>query len=306
MLRPAIFVTLFVLSFSLKAQQQAMFTQYMFNGLALNPAYAGSHESISATALSRVQWVGIEGAPTTHTFSVHTPIPSKNIAIGGIFSKDNIGVSSQNSMFLSYAYWINLTNGSRLSFGLQGGLRSNNINYTDLGVNDPNLSSAEGGIKPNIGLGAYWYGARYYLGLSAPTVFQNSFQPKSGSNADLEGFGLTDVSHIYLTGGMLFDLSPIIKLKPSFLIKSVAGAPLELDLNANVIFDDKVWLGLSYRSFDAMSFLFDFQATPQFRLGYAYDYTLSDLKVATSGSHEIMLNYRFVFSNNKIVTPRYF
>ncbi|RED97428.1 PorP/SprF family type IX secretion system membrane protein [Marinoscillum furvescens] len=283
------------------AQQQPMYTQYMFNTLAVNPAYAGSHESISATALSRIQWVGVDGAPNTHTFSIHSPVPGRKIAIGAMFSHDQIGVSKQTTAQLSYAYRIQMKR-STLSLGLQGGIRSNRTNYNELGVNDTNLQGSEFAVRPNFGVGAYYYTGRCYLGVSVPTVIKNNWSKASDENQVIG----TDIPHFFITAGMLIDISPLVKIKPSTLIKSVQGAPVEIDINANVILDDKVWVGLSYRSFDALSMILELQVNPQLRFGYAYDLTVSDLRQVNSGSHELMLNYRFVYERTKIVTPRYF
>ncbi len=289
-----------VFSLSLQAQQQAMFTQYMFNGLAINPAYAGSHESISATALARIQWVGIDGAPRTQTFSVHSPIPGKNIGLGAFFAHDELGVTEQNTLYLSYAYRMQMSKGT-LAFGIQGGLRTSSINYGDLGVNDPNLQSNISESSPNFGAGLFYSTDRFYLGASIPVLMNNELG--AGDNSDIQS---KQIRHFFATAGYVFDLSPVLKLKPSGLIKSVSGAPIEMDINANLIINDLVWFGLSYRSFDSISFLFDLQVNPQLRFGYAYDYTTTNLGQANSGSHEFMINYRFVFAKNKIVTPRYF
>ena len=289
-----------VAGLSLNAQQQAMFTQYMFNGLAINPAYAGSHESISATALARVQWVGIEGAPRTQTFSVHSPIPGKNIGLGAFFAHDELGVTEQNTLYLSYAYRMKMSKGT-LALGIQGGLRSSSINYSDLGVNDPNLQSNISESSPNFGAGLFYSTERFYAGASVPVLMNNEIG--SGDNSDVQS---QQIRHFFLTAGYVFDLSPVLKLKPSTLIKSVSGAPIEMDINANLIINDLVWFGLSYRSGDSIDLLFDLQINPQLRFGYAYDYTLSDLGQVNTGTHEFMINYRFVFAKNKIVTPRYF
>ncbi len=297
----ALFLFLFIVSIcQLQAQQQPMYTQYMFNGLAINPAYAGSHESISATALARIQWVGIEGAPRSQTFSIHSPIPNKNIGLGAFFSHDELGVTEQNTLYLSYAYMMQTGSGT-LSFGLQGGLQSTSINYADLGLNDQNLQLSASEMAPNFGAGLFYASQRFYAGASIPVLL----------NKEISGINNSDVSanqirHFFLTAGYVFDLTPVLKLKPSGLVKSVSGAPLEMDINANLIINDRVWFGLSYRSFDSISALFDLQVNPQLRFGYAYDYTTTDLGQANSGSHEFMLNYRFVFSKSKIVTPRYF
>jgi type IX secretion system PorP/SprF family membrane protein len=283
------------------SQQQVMFTQYMFNGLVINPAYAGSHEAISLTALSRIQWVGVDGAPNTQTFSIHSPVPNKNIGIGAFFVRDQIGVSTENNFFLSYAYKVKMGKGS-LSMGLHGGFSSLDINYTELGIDDSKFQGSEGSFKPNFGAGLYYVSNRFYAGASSPYILRSKTK-----NASLPSDIQTDqIQHFYLTSGAIFDISPLIKLKPSILAKVVSGAPVEFDFNANVLFDEKLWVGLSYRSFDSIDLLLELQFNPRFRLGYAYDITTSDLRKVNSGSHEIMINYRFVFNKSKIVTPRYF
>ena len=282
------------------SQQQAMYTQYMFNGLAINPAYAGSHESISLTAISRFQWLDIEGAPETHTVSAHSPIPGKNIGIGLVFSNDKIGVTTQNSVYFSYSYKIDLSL-FKLSMGLQAGFNDFVNNYQDLGVNDPNLQGSFRRLNPNFGVGLFASSDKFYAGLSIPTALKRKMT--FDENAEIS---VTELPHIYLTGGYVFDVNPLVKIKPSMLLKTVVGAPMEVDINANLILDDKVWVGVSYRSFDAISALLDFQINPQFRVGYAYDFTVSELRKSTTGSHEIMLLCRLVSDKKRIVTPRYF
>ncbi len=294
-----LFIITITISFLGWGQQQAMYTQYMFNGLAINPAYAGSHQTISMSALARFQWVGIEGAPRTQTFSLHSPIPGKKASFGLLFSRDEIGVSSQNALALSAAYRIDMRKGT-LSLGLQGGLRSNEISYADLSINDPKYQYNLSGTTPDVGAGIYFYNSRLYAGVSIPSLLKSDLVSIDG------GSGSTSIPHFFFTTGIVLELSPVIKLKPSTLIKYVSGAPMEIDVNANLILDDKVWIGASYRSLDAISFLLDFQATTQLRVGYSYDYGLTDLARLSSGSHEIMLNYRFVFRRSKVITPRYF
>ncbi len=288
---------------SSQAQQQVMFTQYMFNGLVLNPAYAGSHEAISFTALSRVQWVGIEGAPNSQSFTAHSPVPNRNIAIGGMFVRDNIGVTNQNSFFLSYAYRVLLSSGS-LSFGLNGGFSDTRLAYSELGVSDENLSANQRTIKPNFGTGIYFKHSKFNVGISAPFILNNILNEKNGGV--ITEVPTNQIRHYYITGGYVFDLNPIIKFRPSLLVKMVTGAPVEIDVNANVIIDDKIWIGVSYRSFDSINAILELQANTQFRFGYAYDFTTSDLRTVSSGSHEVMINYRLRYQEHKIITPRYF
>ena len=285
------------------SQQQVMFTQYMFNGLVLNPAYAGSHESISMTALSRVQWVGLDGAPNTQTFSIHSPVPDKNFALGGFFVRDNIGVTSENNFFLSYAYRIRTKSGT-ISMGIQGGMSSVRTSFDDLSVQDANLRGTSSKMKPNFGAGLYYRTERFYFGASAPYILRNSDSDQVSSLP--QEINTDQIQHYYLTSGVVLDISPLVKVKPSLLVKAVSGAPVEFDINANFLFDEKLWLGVSYRSFDSIDLLLELQLNSQFRLGYAYDITVTELAGVNSGSHEIMLNYRLIFSKSKIVTPRYF
>lgn len=307
-LKGIILVVLVVIAQSGYAQQDAMFTQYMFNGLVLNPAYAGSHEALSATALLRKQWVNVDGAPSTQTLSMHTPYEAKRMGFGLQLVHDKIGVSNETNIYGSYSYWVPMGNG-RLSMGLQAGvnmLRSEFdelvlINEGDPGFDDASFSA----VKPNFGAGLYYYTDRFYVGLSAPRLLRNNYGqlPSSVSTND---FSFRQERHYYLTAGYLFELSPNVKLKPSFLVKQVSNAPVEVDLNANVLFVDRLWLGVSLRSGDSFDFLAQFLVNNQLSIGYAYDLTTSSLKSQTSGSHEVMVNYLFSFGDKKILTPRYF
>ncbi len=284
------------------AQQMAMYTQYMFNGLALNPAYAGSHETISATGLMRIQWVGVEGAPQTQTFSIHSPIPGKSAAFGAVFSHDNLGITNQDALNISFAYRIKGPK-TTLAFGIQGGFVNYDISFGNLGIADPQLQSVLGGFKPNFGAGIYIYSEKFYFGASAPMILRNDITAEEQTNVDIQS---TQLPHWFVTAGTLIDLSAMVKMKPSFLVKSVEGAPLEFDVNTNFILDDKLWLGLSYRTSGSVSFLTDLQINTQLRVGYAYDYALSDINQITSGSHEFVINYRLVYKSEKIQSPRYF
>lgn len=283
-------------------QQQAMYTQYMFNGLAINPAYAGSQESLTMTALAREQWLGLEGAPSSQTFSMHGPFKGRKIALGLLLTHDQIGVTDQYGAYAVYAYRIKLAKGT-LSTGLQAGFNSYRASFSKVVVrqgDDITFSSDDlRSFLPNIGAGAYYNTQRFYVGFSLPHLLANPYPGEDGSQAQ-------QYRHWFLTSGYVFDVSPNLKLKPNVLVKAVEGAPLEVDINANFLLNEILWLGASYRSFDAVSFLVEFQATSQFRFGYAYDYTLTDLRSFHTGSHELMLNYRFLRKNKKMLTPRYF
>ena len=287
---------------SAQAQQRMMFTQYMFNGLAINPAYAGSQASLDLTALAREQWVGLEGAPSSQTFSAHTPLRNKKIALGFLLTRDKIGVSSQTGLYGVYAYRIKLKEGT-LSAGLQLGFDSYRTSFSAVRVEDDQdqhfIRDDAQAFLPNVGTGVYYTTQRFYAGFSAPYLLNNLYPGAEQNRA-------RQFRHWFASAGYVFDLNRELKLKPNVLVKAVQGAPVEVDINANLLIKETLWVGMSYRSFDALSWLVELQATPQFRLGYAYDMTVSPLKQTNSGSHELMLNYRLSFQKSKVITPRYF
>lgn len=284
------------------AQQQIMFTQYMFNGLAINPAYAGSHESVSATALVRKQWTGLDGAPSTQTFSVHSPIRNQKMSLGLLMLHDKIGVTDQTGIYGSYAYRISFSEKAKLALGLQAGVAFYNAQFSKVSTTDPTFANNDvHESHPSFGFGIYYNTNRFYVGLSAPQLNQfktNKNNPDSDSKI---------IRHYFFTTGYVFDLSPALKLKPNILIKAVNGAPIELDLNANLLIQDVIWVGVSWRSFDSFDAILQAQLTDQLQIGYSYDFaTTSAISRVNNGSHEIMLNYRFSFNRNRVITPRYF
>lgn len=283
------------------SQQQVMFTQYMFNGLALNPAYAGSQESLSISALSRKQWVGLDGAPSTQTLSAHSPIANRTSA-GLLVLHDKIGVTEQTGAYASFAYRIPLNDKGKLSFGLQGGMSFYNANFSNVSQSDPTF--AMGDVReshPNIGFGLYYSTDRFYVGASSPQLLENRFD-KSNDDSDSR-----IIRHYFATAGYVFDLNHSLKLKPNVLVKNVEGAPMQIDLNANLLINEIIWVGVSWRSFDSFDALLQLQVTDQLQFGYAYDFaTTTDLSRVNSGSHEFMLNFRFKDKKSRIITPRYF
>ena len=284
------------------AQQQPMFTQYMFNSLAINPAYAGSQDALSLTALAREQWIGVEGRPSTQTFSAHAPIPDKKIAAGLLMTHDAIGITNQYGFYGMYAYRIKLRTGT-LSMGLQAGFNSYRIGFSSVPIEDQDdrhfAADDAQSFLPNFGAGLYYSTKRFYAGLSAPHLFNNDYPGGELSQA-------RQYRHWFASLGYVFDLNPSLKLKPNVLIKAVQGAPVEVDLNANLLIKEIIWVGASYRSLDAVSALVELQATPRFRIGYAYDLSVTDMRQVNTGSHELMLNYRLPLEKSKIITPRYF
>ncbi len=300
-----LFLCIVGLTPQLRAQQEAMYTQYMFNGLALNPAYAGSHESLSATLLFRDQWTGLPGAPSTQTFSIHSPIRNAKIALGLQVIHDKIAIFNQYGVNGSYAYRI-FTDKGTISLGMQLGFTSYNADLSALGPQDPTDPVFQGDVNkvmPNFGAGIYYYTDKFYLGLSAPQLVTNSLT-EDVIEIDTDA---RQERHYFLTAGYMFELSHNVKLKPNILIKAVEGAPIQMDLNANFLFSEVLWLGVSWRSLSDFNGLVEIQLTDQLLLGYSYDFaTTTDLSRINSGSHELMLNYRFRYAKNKVITPRYF
>ena len=290
------------------AQQQPMYTQYMFNGLVLNPAYAGSHETFTATAMLRKQWVGIEGAPETQTFSAHSPLdglknrrrPGSPVSLGLILFHDRVAITDQTGLLASYAYRLLLKNGSSLSFGLQGGFSQLRIRYSELELDDPAFSGGDiTQWQPDFGAGIYYQSERFYAGLSSPQMLH--------SKSYVNGTTLSMAPHYFLSTGYVFDATTTVKIKPSILIKSLSGAVFQYDLNCNIFLNEVLNLGISWRSFESVGTMIQFQFHTRFSLGYAYDIPYgSEVSAMSSGSHEIMVNYRVPKKKVRIINPRFF
>ena len=285
------------------SQQVATYAQYMFNGLAINPAYAGSHDALSATALSRFQNVGLPGAPQTQTISVHSPLRNKKVALGLLFIHDKISVINQTGIHFSYAYRIRVSQKATLSMGLQGGIGFYRAQYTQLETyqsNDPAFSKDIRESRPNIGAGFYYYTQRTYFGISAPHLVNNVF------DRGVQYETVYQNKPIILTGGYVIPLNRLLKFKPNGLLKILDGTPVEFDVNANFLFDEVLWLGLSYKSSHTVALQTQLQLNDQLQLGYSYQITAGPIRTVELGSHEMMLNYRFRFNKKGLVTPRYF
>ncbi|MGK7393613.1 MAG: PorP/SprF family type IX secretion system membrane protein [Candidatus Cyclobacteriaceae bacterium M3_2C_046] len=297
-----IIFTLFALP--IFGQHHALYSQYMFNGLAINPAYAGSSESTQLTALSKWQWVGMENAPATFTFSAHTPLKQKNVGIGLTVVHDQVAVFKQSGIYGSYAYKIPFGQGV-LSLGLQAGFSSNNFNLSQLSIrdfNDPNFVNQDiKTISPNFGTGIYYQSERYYVGLSMPQIINHSYTMEKDQleyNHQVQTY--------FLSGGFLIDLNQDLKLKPNFLVNVTEGAPLEYDLNVNTLIKDILWVGASVQSLNSLNGIIELQMTDQLRFGYAHNFMINELNVMNYSSHEIMINYDLTFFKNSYSSPRYF
>lgn len=299
----------------LTAQQDTRYSQYMFNGLVLNPAYAGTRDAISATAFYRNQWSDIEGAPRTISMSLHSPFGERErVGLGIYLENDRIGVTDRYSLFGSYSYKFEMGNGI-LSTGLQTGL----VHYTSrlsqviTGSDDPDIFNEDiNWLKPNFGAGLYYYTDNYYMGLSVPNMID--YQSREEGNIDGELAKLTRQYIQYLfTAGMVKELNEAIKLKPSILLKSIpAVAPFQMDANVSFLIRDALWLGATYRSNqdfapESASFLAAYRLGNGLMFGYSYDVSLNEIRSYTSGSHEIMLNFDKVKGGGEsVVSPRYF
>ena len=303
LLKAIIVLILFYTSKSI-AQQDAQFTQYMYNTIQVNPAYAGSRGTLSIFGIYRAQWVGLEGAPTTTNASLHSPINNSRVGFGVSFSKDEIGISVRKTVSTDFSYTINTSEDYKLSFGLKGSANLFNVDYTKLNkydINDPKFqNNIENQFSPNIGAGVYYHSNKLYAGFSIPFILETKHFDNNATSI------AKDALHFYFISGYVFDISETTKFKPAFLIKSVKGAPLQADVTANFMFFDKFVLGAAWRWSAAVSALAGFQIDSNWFLGYTYDSETTKLANYNSGSHEIFLRYEFKGKQEKIISPRFF
>ena len=289
------------LTSKLQAQQDPQFTHYMYNMSVMNPAYATDNaDVINLGGLYRAQWVGIKGAPTTQTFFAHKPL-SKRVEVGLSVVHDEIGdVVKENNIFADFAYVLPLNESVKLSFGIKAGVTLFDTDFNGFVLTDPNIDPAfQNNISqtfPNIGAGTYLFGSNYYVGFSAPNLMTSRHIETINGHA---GSGVESV-HFFLTGGYVFTFNgnDNFKLKPAFMAKGVEGAPVSLDLTTNALINNKFELGVGYRLGDSVSGLASFYVTPTLRIGYSYDYTLSNLSSFNSGSHEVFI--LFDLDKNKL------
>lgn len=285
------------------AQQDPLYSQYMFNTLAFNPAYAGSADVFTVMALSRHQWVGFDGAPSTQTLSLHTPLKNQDLALGFNLINDKAGPAHQTGAYLDFAYRIRTGEDTRLSFGLKGGMNRYQADIASLSTVEADAANINiaGQWLPNFGFGLYWHSPRYYIGASAPKLMENEI--------DATGAVLVTASearHYFIMGGYVFDVQRDVKFKPSFMLRAVEGAPLSLDVNANVLLRERIWFGVMYRLGNAFGVMGQYQVNDQFRIGYAFDLTTTRLGAYNAGTHEIMLSYDLRFLKGRTISPRYF
>ena len=284
------------------AQQDAQFTQYMYNTININPAYAGSRGALSIFALHRTQWVGLDGAPVTNLASVNTPLNQSNLGLGVTIINDKIGPTTENTISTDVSYTVPTSETFKLSFGIKA-----TANFFNLDINrlnpaeaDPSIRDFNNKFTPNIGAGVYLHSDKAYIGFSIPNFIE------SDRYDDNEVAIFKEKINYYLIAGYVFDMNESIKFKPALLTKIVEGAPIQVDLSGNFMFNDKFVLGVAYRWSAAVSAMVGFQVSEAMYIGYGYDHDTTRLKNYNSGSHEIFLRYEIFKNNGKITTPRFF
>jgi type IX secretion system PorP/SprF family membrane protein len=304
LLRSALMMGLALRCSVLLAQQDPLYSQYMFNTLAFNPAYAGSGDVFTVMALSRHQWVGFEGAPATQTILAHSPLRSQNLALGLSVINDKLGPTRQTGVFADFAYRIRTGESSRLAFGLKGGFNSFRADLAGLSTVDPDQANVDiqGKMLPNFGFGLFWHTPLAYVGVSAPKLLEN--ETVEATNGLLTTG--SEERHYFVMGGYVMDLGRDLKFKPSFMARLVAGAPMSLDVNANFLLRERIWFGAMYRLGNSFGLLGQYQVNDQLRVGYAFDLTTTKLGAYNAGTHEIMLSYDLRFIKGRTISPRYF
>lgn len=275
------------------AQQEPLYTQYMFNTMSVNPGYTGTQSTMDLSLLSRLQWTGLEGAPRTYAFSGHTPFTEYNMGIGVSLVADKLGPVNNFYFNVNYAYRVNITDDLILSMGIKGGFYNYSVGLDGLLLDgtedDPSFQGKmERKFQPNAGAGFYLYNKQLYVGFSVPKFFQSKLDERDDTNEDVLAILKR---HYYIMAGYLFRLNDDFKIRPSFINKIVEGAPPSTDVTAQVLYQDTYWLGATYRLGDAVALLANMQITDQLMVGYSYDFSVSRLRTYNSGSHEFMIRY---------------
>ena len=310
-LAPLLLVFIFLESVS--AQQDAQYTQYMFNTMSVNPAYAGSRGQLSIAALYRSQWVGLDGAPKSQTLNLHSPIRNSQLGYGISIVNDDIGngVVQETYFDAVLSYTIDVSLEGKLSFGLKAGGNLLNLDFQGLrnfDVEPVNVDNIENKFSPNVGIGIYYHTNSFYAGLSAPNLFQTDHFDNNQTDANAVQFLSKERINFYLITGYVFDIGGNTKFKPALLTKVVGGAPLQMDFSGSFLFNDKFSIGAAYRWDAAVSAMFGFQISEQLMLGLAYDRETTDLGGTqfNDGSFEVFLRFELVKSFKQLVSPRFF
>lgn len=289
------------------AQTEPMYGQYMYNMVVLNPAYAGNRGVVSMNAFYRNQWAGMPGAPKTTSFSIDGLVDEKGLGIGMQLYDDRLGVEKARGINGFISTRVRLSENGVLSGGLSLGLMNYRADLTEVvnlfQPNDPSFSQNYSTWKPVVGAGLYYHTDKFYMGISLPNVLMSRL-----STLDLIKSGMNKMNeqHLFITAGTVFEAGEQVKVKPSVMMKKVSGSPVQLDLNTNVWLKDLLGVGVSYRTGDAVLGMLELQASPQLRVGYAYETSVSVLKAYNTGTHEVMIRYEFGKNGANIKSLRYF
>ncbi|RKN78138.1 PorP/SprF family type IX secretion system membrane protein [Ulvibacterium marinum] len=300
-----IFILVLLFTNSIYSQQDAQYTQYMYNTVSVNPGYAGSRGHISVAALHRSQWVGLDGAPRTQTFNIHSPIGYRGVGLGLSIVNDQIGPTSETSFDVDFSYTIYTSVEGRLSFGLKGSANLLDVRFSELNQFAPDQTlqqNIDNRLTPNIGAGVYYHTNRFYAGLSVPRFLETSHFDESSLSTAKEQM------NFYFITGYVWDLNPFLKFKPALLTKVTQGAPLQVDVSANFMMNEKFILGGAYRWDAAFSGMAGFQISNKFLIGIAYDKETTELGSArfNDGSFEVILRYDFITTKGNLKSPRFF
>ncbi len=291
--------------FEAQAQQDPHYTQYMYNMNVINPAYAGSKENLSFGLLYRKQWVDIQGAPTTFTFSGHSPV-GKNVGMGLSIIADEIGPVKERNVYGDFSYTLNLGGEHKLALGLKAGATFQSIGlFSEISPTlpvptDGGFSEDTSNVFFNLGTGIFYYTDKYYVALSVPNMIKANYLDFNGVK-----YG-TETQHYFLTGGYVFDLTPNLKFKPFAMLKSAFNSPSSLDVSTNFLFNARFEIGGNYRIDDSFGAMVNFAITPNLRIGYAYDNVISEIRTVAPSSHEIILLFDLNFPKKVSRSPRFF
>lgn len=289
------------------AQQDAQYTQFMFNKIYFNPAYAGSKKVVCLSALYRKQWIGIERAPQTATLNAHGAVWKKRLGLGLSITYDQIGFTDKVDIETNYAYIIRFKNENFLSLGLRGSISYMQIRWDEADPTQSFDNSIPRGmtskILPNFGAGVYYQAKHWYAGFSIPHLFENKldFSPNTAVNIEPRL-----KQHYYLMGGLSFDIAKKVQIQPNVLFKYVVNAPLDLDLNLSFVFFEKILAGVTYRLGDSFDVLLQWRIAPQLQIAFAYDITVTQLQQFNAGTIEVMVEYCFLKKTEKVNNPRFF
>lgn len=307
---PLVLFVFFATVCSIYSQQDAQYTQYMYNTVTVNPAYTGTRGMLSVVGLHRTQWVGVEGAPSTQTLSIHSPIGISKVGLGGSIINDEIGPVNETYFDATFSYTIPTSEIGKLSFGLKAGARLFNVNFNELNRDTDDLAFAnniDNQFNPSVGAGVYYHNQRFYIGLSVPNILETEhLEASDPSNLGAASSVAKERLNFYLIVGHTFDLTDDIKFKPAILGKLVSGAPLQVDASANFLFYEKLTLGLAYRWSAALSAMAAFQISDSLLIGLAYDRETTELAELNDGSFEVMLRFELFKKYDRLLTPRFF